>query len=293
MAAIQIEIPPACEPVSLAMVKSQLNVCGADDDDLISLYLQAAREQIEVFLARSLINKGYRQSFDFFPYFTDTTQQMAYPPAFYSLPRYSTTLSSQMYTQMMKLSYSRLVRVDRISYLSSEDSVRHDLLPAPFAWEPGIEYAVGDQREDSNGNLQEVVEAAGDCLSGSAAPAWATTEGATTTDYSLVWECQGSAPTGGFVYDADSEPPRVFPLPGQNWPSVLYVSNAVQIHYTAGYGDDPKDVPGLAKVGIVQTVASWYANREPVSSAQMREIPGHLQDFLWSLRVLDLAPTRG
>lgn len=293
MAAIQVEIPPECEPVSLTVAKSHLRVTIPDDDDLITLYVQAAREGVEAFLARSLINKGYRQSLDSFPYFTDTVMsQMAYPPAYYSLPRYSTTLWN--YSQMMKLFYSPLVAVSKISYLDSATQEWLELLPALFNWQPETEFAVGDEIEDPNNNVQEVLEAAGDCLSGSQEPTdWATEAGDTTTDDALVWGCKGAAPTAGFVYDADSEPPRIFPLPGQFWPSVLYVPNAVQVHFTAGYGANPKNVPGLAKLGILQTVASWYENRESVSPVDLKQIPGHVQDALWSLRVLDFAPTRG
>lgn len=299
MATLQIETPPAAEPVTLTVAKSHLRVTIDDDDDLIALYLAAAREGVEAFLARSLVTKGYRQTLDSFPYFTDTIMsQQAYPPAYYSLPRYSTTLWN--YSQMMKLFVSPLVAVDRISYLASGDSLWHDLAPALEPWQPSIEYTLGDSIEDPNGNRQTVTAVLenysnGTSLSGSTPPAtWGdSAENPTTTDQDLTWTWGGPAPAGDFIVDADSEPPRIFPLPGQNWPSVLYVPNAVRIHYTAGYGEDGGHVPGLAKVGILQTVGSWYENRESTSPVDLREIPGHVQDLLWGLRVLDLAPTRG
>jgi hypothetical protein len=294
MAAIQVEIPPLVEPVTLDICKSHLRVVITDDDDLIALYLQAAREGVEAFLARSLVNKGYRQSLDSFPYFTDTMMsQMAYPPAYYSLPRYSTTLWN--YSQMIKLFYSPLVEVDRISYLSSGDSQWHDLLPEPFGAQINRKYTIGEEFEDPNGNLQLVYEVStGTGLSGSTFPlSWGTNPGDQTTWGDLTLTCEGPAPAGDFIYDGDSEPPRIFPLAGQNWPSVLYVPNAVQIHYTSGYGNDGTAVPMLAKVGILHTVGSWYEHREAVSPVDLREIPGHVQDLLWNLRVLDLAPTRG
>ena len=230
MAAIQVETPAGVEPVTLDDVKPFLRITISDDDDLLqNILMPAAREVVEAFLSRSLINKVFRQSFDSFPYYTDTVMsQLAYPPSYYALPRYSTTLWN--YSQMIKLLYSPLVKDShlKISYISSADGSSHDLHP--------------------------------------------------DTD---------------FIVDADSEPPRIFPLAGQTWPSVLYVPNAVQIHYTAGYGTDGTNVPTLAKVGILQTVGSWYENRESVSPVDLRVIPGHVQDLLWSLRVLDLAPTRG
>src|SRR4051812_36107102 len=103
MAAIVIETPPAIEPISLASMKSVLKVpvSVTGDDEWIGELIQSARDQVEGFTGRSLINKGYRQSLDSFPYFTDSVMsQMAYPPAYYSLPRYSTTLWN--YSQMIK-----------------------------------------------------------------------------------------------------------------------------------------------------------------------------------------------
>jgi hypothetical protein len=292
MAAIKIERPAKAPPVTLSQAKSHCRVSIPDDDDLISLYVDAATTDVEGFLARSLVNKGFRQSLDSFPYYTDSTQsQLAYPPSYYALPRYSTTLWN--YSQMIKLFYSPLVAVDRISYMSSADSAWHDLLPAPIPWQPRIRYALGDQREDVNGNLQEVTAVARDATSGDGPAAWGTTEGDETTDRALVWTCRGVAPAGDFVFDADSEPPRVFPMPGQNWPSVLYVPNAVQLHYTAGYGDDAADVPGLAKLGILHSVDAYYENRSPICAGSPKELPPPIQNLLWSLRVLDFAPTRG
>jgi hypothetical protein len=69
MAALQVEKPPAAEPVTLAEAKQHCRVTITDDDDLISLYIQAALEDVEAFLARSLVNKGYRAVARFVPLF--------------------------------------------------------------------------------------------------------------------------------------------------------------------------------------------------------------------------------
>jgi hypothetical protein len=293
VAALQVELPPAAEPVTLDVAKSHLRVSIGDDDGLIAAYITAARESVEAFLARSLVNKGYRQSLDSFPYFTDTMlSQMAYPPSYYALPRYATTLWN--YSQMVKLFYSPLVKVSRLSYLSSSDLLWHDLYPALETWQPSTLYRIGSQIQDSGGNLQEVTAGATPPpVSGLVAPVWSAGQGATTSDGSLTWTNLGPAPVGNFIVDRDSEPPRIFPLAGQHWPSVMYVPNAVRIHYVSGYGLDDASVPGLAKVGILHTVANWYENREAVSPVQLRPVPGNVQDLLWGLRVLDFAPTRG
>ncbi len=93
MASLIVESPPANEPVTLVEAKSFLRVEIPNDDALIAGLIIAAREVCENFTDRSFCIKGYRQSLDSFPYFTDTMlSQMAYPPSYYSLPRYSTTL---------------------------------------------------------------------------------------------------------------------------------------------------------------------------------------------------------
>src|SRR5574337_601095 len=139
MASLTVETPPAAEPVTLAQAKSFLRVEINTDDDLITSLIVAAREACETFTDRSFCIKGYRQSLDSFPYFTDTMlSQMAYPPSYYSLPRYSTTLWN--YSQMIKLFRPPLVAVDRITYVSSKDRQYHDLVPQPLPWYPGRTY---------------------------------------------------------------------------------------------------------------------------------------------------------
>jgi hypothetical protein len=262
MAAIKVETAPVCEPVSLDEAKAFLRVTSTSEDDLITELITAAREWCEEYCRRSFINKGYVQYLDSFPYYTDTIMsQQAYPPQYYSQPRYSTTLWN--YSQMMKLFYSKLAKVSKITYIGS-DQQPHDLLPS--------------------------------------------TEGQFDQD---------------FVIDTASEPPRIFPLPGQTWPPVLYVPNAVAIHFVAGYNDEAAikaamdayvaqspvptqpqkdnkeaglrqaDVPRSIKVAIKQLLAHYYENREAVSALTMKTVPKTVENLLSMYRVWDLAPTRG
>jgi hypothetical protein len=112
-----------------------------------------------------------------------------------------------------------------------------------------------------------------------------------------------------FLLDNINEPARIFPLPGQMWPPCLYVPNAVRIRFTAGFGDTSSNtktvdgeipqgagsqpMPGRVQVAILQLVNSWYENREAVTAATLKEIPQHVQMLLWSMRVMDMQPTRG
>ena len=260
MSSNQLEFPPVCEPVSLSDLKNFLRVTISDDDSLISSLAIAAREYCEEFCARRFINAGLLECMDSFPYYTDTmVSQMAYPPSYYSLPRYSTTLWN--YSQMIKLFYSRVRWVDHISYVSSTDSQWHKL----------------------TGTADMANSAA------------------------------------NFLLDTQSEPGRIFPPAGQFWPSVLYVPNAVQIHYRAGYNDDIKiakalealspaltpatsaedvsgaevalrqaDVPERIKLAIQLLTAFYYEHRD-----ESVDVPEGIHRHLWLFRVVDFAPTRG
>lgn len=305
MAALTIETPAAFEPVSLTEAKNYLRVEISDDDVLIGDLITAAREAVEAFTGRSLCVKGYRQSLDSFPYFTDSVMsQMAYPPSYYSLPRYSTTLWN--YSQMIKLFAPPLVAISRISYFASADKQWHSLTPAPPIWYPNTTIVVGQMITDGNGNIQTAQNGG---VTGDNPPTWATGLNQLSNDTGpvpfIVWKNSGPAPIGTFFMDSDSEPARIFPAPaGANWPAVLYVPNAVQIHFTAGYpqtvfsspalpSDITSGIPGVCKTAIKLLVGQWYENREAAVSGNLSEMGSGIQRLLWTKRVLDFQPTRG
>ncbi len=243
MAGIIVQSQPAAEPVSVATAKNFLRVEITDDDLLIGVLITAAREACEMFCSRSFAPKSYVQAMDSFPYYTDTVvSQMAYPPSYYSLPMYSTTLWN--YSQMIKLYYPPAIEVQGIDYTATDG-----------------------------------------------------------TNKTLVQDTD-------FLLDNIWEPARIFPMPGAMWPPCLYVPNAVRIRFTAGFGDtltsDPAPIdgelpngagaqpmPGRVKIAILQLVANWYENREAAMAAGLKEIPQHVQMLLWSMRVMDMQPTRG
>jgi hypothetical protein len=116
---------PAAEPVSLAEMKQRLRIDSSftADDTLITGLIQAARETAEAYTGRALAQRTFTEVLDSFPYFTDTVQsQLAYPPSYYSLPRYSTTLWN--YSQMIKLSNGPVVSVTRIRYVATDLTVQ-------------------------------------------------------------------------------------------------------------------------------------------------------------------------
>lgn len=226
----------------LTDAKGFLRVSVTDDDALITGLIQAAREVAEVYTGRALAQRTFVQVLDSHPYYTDTIQsQLAYPPSYYSLPRYSTTLWN--YSQMIKLPFSPVLSVQSMIYI------------------------------DANGNAQTLHQ---------------------DTD---------------FILDRTTEPARIFPLPGQYWPADLYVANAVEINFTAGYdpnatatdthnvsGSPPDQqptstivtgVPQSIRTAILMLVAYWYENRGA------GDVPQSIQTLLYANAIIDFAPTRG
>jgi Phage gp6-like head-tail connector protein len=293
MSTIQVQTPPAAEPIALATIKNHLRITIASDDALIQLYAQAARELVESESGRSLVNKLYRQSHDRFPGLHDWGDfGVGY---FYQTRRYSHHHRGDE-RQMIKLLRCPLVSVQQITYIDLTGTPQ-TLFPAPELWLAENVYDVGDQVEDSNGNLQQVTasteaETGGSGMSGVDEPGWSSILEATTTDGDLTWTCiKTPAPAGDFIYDADSEPPRIFPTYGTFWPLTLRVPNAVQIFFTAGYGNDAANAPATLKVALMQSAGVMYQNREALTAEQLRELDWY-ERLIWSERVLDYDPTR-
>src|SRR5579863_8158039 len=104
------------EVVTLAEQKGFLRVSTTQDDTLISTMISAAREQAEIFTNQAIAQRNYVQAMDSFPYYVDTIMsQAAYPPNYYSNPRYSTTLWN--YSQTIKLFRGPLTDVVNIEYV--------------------------------------------------------------------------------------------------------------------------------------------------------------------------------
>lgn len=286
-----VEVPgqTVTEPISVATAANWVKATVSDDNAILAMLITAARVCTEAFTGRTIAKRQMRQSLDSFPYFTDSViSQLAYPPSYYAMPKYSTTLWN--YSQMIKLFGPPLISVDRITYRSAGDQQFHDLVPAPLPWYPEQVYAVDDQITDENADVQTCTTPG---TSGNNPPVWATNETGVTTETSgVVWRNDGPAPKTTFLVDTDSEPARVFPGPaGAVWPAALYVPNSVQIYATMGYADGK--VPATIQTAILMCVANWYENREAAQPGSFSELPNHVKSLLWASRVYDMQPTRG
>lgn len=64
---LKCTISPAAEPVSLELARAQCRVDSTDEDALLSLYIQGAREAAESITNRALITQTWEQTLDRFP----------------------------------------------------------------------------------------------------------------------------------------------------------------------------------------------------------------------------------
>jgi len=85
----------------------------------------------------------------------------------------------------------------------------------------------------------------------------------------------------GFQADSYVTPGRIYPLYNGVWPAVRGDENSVTVRWTAGYGA-AASVPRNLKHLVLLLVAHWYANREPVTQAnlQLQNIPMTFQTLL-------------
>jgi uncharacterized phiE125 gp8 family phage protein len=86
-----------------------------------------------------------------------------------------------------------------------------------------------------------------------------------------------SAGTGYQISLNGSNQPRLYPPPLQAWPVTQPdLLDAVQITFTAGYGDEPKDIPQPIINAMLLLIGTWYQNRESsVVGANQSQLPSN------------------
>lgn len=251
------------EVVSLAEQKNFLRISTSQDDNLISnILIPAARSQAEIFTNQAIAQRNYVQSLDSFPYYVDTIMsQQAYPPNYYSNPRYSTTLWN--YSQMLKLFRGPLTDVVNIEYVDGSGGTNDGTIQ--FLTE-GVDFIVDPL------NLQPRLFP----LAGSFWPSVKYVPNAVQINF-----------TAGYT----PNPTDIRVVTVHTNLSSPYVPSAhpnQQTQYTYQIG-----VPYDLKMALMMLVNHWYLNREPVVSGQPGTLPMHVEDILWSYRVEDVSPTRG
>lgn len=65
--ALKLITAPALEPISLAEARAQCHIDGTDEDALLTIYIQSARQHAEGLIDSALITQTWEQTLDAFP----------------------------------------------------------------------------------------------------------------------------------------------------------------------------------------------------------------------------------
>ena len=113
-----------------------------------------------------------------------------------------------------------------------------------------------------------------------------TLQSVTTLKYVDTDGTQQTLASSKYRVDINSEPGRVTPAYGEEWPSIRPVTNAVEVRFKAGYGDAGTDVPDQIKQAILFLVGHMYEHREAVITGTIvSKVPMATEYMLWPYRV--------
>lgn len=264
--------PPEAEIVSLQAMHNFMRTGlqpGQDNqaDQLITSLTVAAREYAETYTGRSLAKKSYIQVHDAFPYYIDTIQSRdAYPPSYYSAPRYSSTLWN--YGQQIKLMYPPLCSVERITFINTQGNEQDLMSGADFQVDPASE----------PGRIFP--------LPGGTWPAAMYCANAVRIFFTAGYEVQSTEEPLGDINSATTAEPEELIT------STFPVTNQVGRYIL------DRTVPAKVILFVKQLVTLWWQNRDAViaqagAGGKFAPLPHHLEALLDSERCIDFAPTRG
>lgn len=92
-----------------------------------------------------------------------------------------------------------------------------------------------------------------------------------------------------YFLDAASTPPRLVLHGAASWPRPGQRANGIGIAVTAGFGDDPDDVPTPIRQAVLLLVAHWYEGREPAEAGdESPRMPGTVAGLLAPYRMVRL-----
>jgi uncharacterized phiE125 gp8 family phage protein len=90
-----------------------------------------------------------------------------------------------------------------------------------------------------------------------------------------------------YMVDASSnEMGRIARAWNRSWPFTRYTINAVTVRFTAGYGEEPGNVPQAIRHAILIETANLYENREDAVVGQAVNMLSVSERLLWPYRAL-------
>jgi uncharacterized phiE125 gp8 family phage protein len=76
-----------------------------------------------------------------------------------------------------------------------------------------------------------------------------------------------------YTVDAVTMPGRIVLHGGESWPATADQANAVEIRFTAGYGDVTDDVPRLLRQGVLLMLGHMWEHREAATDRRIDVVP--------------------
>ncbi len=73
---------------------------------------------------------------------------------------------------------------------------------------------------------------------------------------------------------------QIFRKETTSWPQPLRFPEGIEIHYQAGFGENPSDIPSVIRQAITQLVSHFYESRLPVTDAALKPIPFGVTELL-------------
>jgi len=285
-------LPPAAEPVSLAMAKLQLRVDAGDtsQDAYLSLLISAAREVAETQTARCYLFQSYTEYYDCFPG--------------HDLPR----ILLFGYAQMGYGNYRRKHRLHREHFELSRSSLRKlvqiqytDLTGATQTLDPG-QYVVNNRQDPA-----EIVRAP-ELLGGVPWPhalrepnsVWIDyTVGASPLTASIAASASVLTGVSGYIFTA-SDVGTVISVPGAGPAGAPLLTTIASVDsegnatltasavatVTGAAANLGPQIPFGDIQAMLLLIAHWYENRTPVQQGgAMLEAPYMIQNMLNKNRV--------
>jgi len=151
-------VAPVVEPVTVAEAKSHLRVDGSDSDTYIGTLIIAARQMVENWMQRSLVQRTYRADVSGFAYGFDLPYK---PLASLSSVKYYNTDSPQVLTTLDSSYYrADLLRGEiylDVGAIIPSVSTQHDAVQITYVagYEPSA-----DSPQDHAGNVPNAIKAA-------------------------------------------------------------------------------------------------------------------------------------
>lgn len=298
-------VPPTDEPVSVAEMASHLRIDSEAEGLLLESYIKTARQYVEMFTRRQLVQSTWKMSLDTFPTTATYDEGICLPnPPLISVSGItyvaddgtSTTLASSVYT----VDRESEPAVIRLAYDQSWPTVRGQRNAIAVTYLAGY----GGQTK-TRIDLATVLAGQTLIVNGLTYTAHSTTttvasrefaiSGSNAADATALVSCLNDATYGvpnvsaANTDTAGNATARVTltPVPGTDitaTPSAATMTVSTNFECTAG--ESIAAVPGTLKHAIRLLVGHWFEHREAIGNV-LTEIPLGVDRLLWGERVLE------